>query len=441
MRPTVLILALAGAAPAVAGTDPQTGIEMVVVGAPGNAPDPSSGLGAVAMPFRVGAFEVTNAEYVEFLNAVAADDPNGLYDTLMTTSDRGGIERTGAPGAWVYSVKPDFEDKPANGFCWFDAARFCNWLHNGKPTGAQSPATTEDGVYDLSLPGDEITRAPGATWFLPTHDEWYKAAYFDPFDPGADAGGTPDYWFYPTRSDVLPAKALADAGGDVTNPGPNVANADKGADWNGENGNVTTVGGCQAPSPWGAFDLGGNVNEMTETPGTPIPGPPELPTRRIRGGDFANTDVLLGSPAFLAGSLNMLANGANIGVRVASIAPWFGLGGALAGAAGDPVLEGAGMTTAGTPVTVTLTDALPGAPATLVVGGSQLDAPFKGGTLVPATQLLVALVTDAAGGLELAGTWPAGVPSGAQVFVQVWIADPAGPAGFAASNAVVATAP
>jgi formylglycine-generating enzyme required for sulfatase activity len=116
---------------------------------------------------------------------------------------------------------------------------------------------------------------------------------------------------------------MADGEGDVVNPGPNVANSCRGANWNGENGNVTTVGGCLAPSPWGAFDLGGNVGELTETLGTPIP--PDLPTRRLRGGDFANTSALMGSSAFLAGSLNMLAEGANIGFRVGATLrelPW-----------------------------------------------------------------------------------------------------------------------
>ena len=109
---------------------------------------------------------------------------------------------------------------------------------------------------------------------------------------------------------------------DASNPGANVANYDHGANWNGESGNVTTAGGCASVSPWGAMDLAGNINEMTETPGTPIPpnppGQPDpLPTRRLRGGDFANQGALMGSPAFLAGSLNMLAEGANVGFRVA----------------------------------------------------------------------------------------------------------------------------
>ena len=191
------------------------------------------------------------------------------------------------------------------------------------PTGPQGPATTEDGSYDLSLSGNQIARLPGARYFIPTHDEWYKAAYYDPFGPGADGGGTPDYWLYPTQAGSEPTPATATANGDVANPGPNVANLDRGANWNGENGNVTTVGGAMAPSPWGPFDLAGNVNEVTETSGTPIPpNPPDqpdpLPTRRIRGGDFANAGVLAASPAGLSGSLNMLAEAANIGFRVAA---------------------------------------------------------------------------------------------------------------------------
>ena len=70
-----------------------------------------------------------------------------------------------------------------------------------------------------------------------------------------------------------------------------MANYEGGADWNGENGNVTTVGSATSESPWGAFDVAGNVMDMTETLGTPIPPnpptqPDPLPTRIARGGDF-----------------------------------------------------------------------------------------------------------------------------------------------------------
>jgi formylglycine-generating enzyme required for sulfatase activity len=308
--------------PRTVAVDPLSGMAMAFIENPGNPDDRSSALGGVSYLFRIAIHEVTNTQYVEFLNAVAASDPNGLYAPIMSTSDRGGILRDGSPGSYTYGVKPNFGNKPANGFTWYDAARFCNWLHNGKISGPQGPLTTEDGAYDLSLPGDQIVRKP-ARYFIPTHDEWYKAAYYDPVDPLADASGTQDYWLYPTRSDLEPLKAMADLVGNVTNPGLNVANMDKGADWNDENGNVTTVGGSTSQSPWGLLDMAGNINEQTETLGTPIPpNPPDqpdaLPTRRIRGGDFANQILLAASPAFLSGSLNMEAEAANIGFRVAA---------------------------------------------------------------------------------------------------------------------------
>lgn len=303
---------------------PEAEIETLLIGDPGNPPD-TNGLGSVPVEYRIGTFELTNAQYTRFLNAIAASDPNGVYDEVMTTSLRGGIVRNGIPGSYTYTTKPGFADKPASGFSWADAARYCNWLHNGAPTGSQGQATTEDGAYDLSRPLTDIVRKPGARWFLPTQNEWYKAAYYDPIDPGADAMGTPDYWNYPTRSDDPPVQAVGDASGDIINPGANVANYERGVDWNGTDcndpnapcGNISTVGSAGATSPWGAFDMGGNIYEWTEDLGLPIPGDPVLPTRIARGGDFANALVLLTRNLDI--NLNMQVNAANIGVRVARV--------------------------------------------------------------------------------------------------------------------------
>ena len=243
----------------------------------------------------------------------------------MTDSLRGGIIRNGSPGSFSYSLKPNFSNKPASGFSWLDGARFCNWLHNGKPVGPQDPTTTEDGAYDMSLPIDQVSRRPGARFFIPINSEWYKAAYYDPFDPGADGSGTPDYWFYPTRSDTFPTQAIGDLDvGDVINPGPNVANYQRGVDWNGTDcsipgavcGNVSTVGSAGATCAWGAFDMGGNIYEWLEEPGRPIAGPPILPTRMARGGDFANSGVLMGRNLDI--DVNMQAEAANFGLRIAA---------------------------------------------------------------------------------------------------------------------------
>src|SRR6187551_1317669 len=64
-------------------------IDMVTVGNPGNSPDTdvmydgTTGYGSVGYGYRIGKYEVTAGQYTEFLNAVAKDDPNGIYNTVM----------------------------------------------------------------------------------------------------------------------------------------------------------------------------------------------------------------------------------------------------------------------------------------------------------------------------------------------------------------------
>jgi YVTN family beta-propeller protein len=125
----------------------------------------------------------------------------------------------------------------------------------------------------------------------------------------------------------------------------------------------------------------------------------------------------------------------------ASLDVWTDLGAALAGAHGDPLLVGAGTLQPGDPVSLALSNALAGSSYTLVIGASLLNLPFKGGTMVPDTDLLIfglpvlASPSGAAGFSQLSATWPA-LPSGISIYLQAWISDPAGPFGFAASNAV-----
>ena len=116
---------------------------------------------------------------------------------------------------------------------------------------------------------------------------------------------------------------------------------------------------------------------------------------------------------------------------------WTVLEGALPGTAGTPSLEGHGLLKADGPFSMKLSGAMPSASVALVVGFGQVNLPFKGGVLVPSVDALITgLVSDVNGQFDLASIWPAGVPAGSQFFVQSWIADPAGPSGFAASNAV-----
>jgi formylglycine-generating enzyme len=65
---------------------------------------------------------------------------------------------------------------------FYDVLRFVNWLNNGQPSGAQDANTTENGAYAITAVGianNSIARNPDAKIFLPTENEWYKAAYYD----------------------------------------------------------------------------------------------------------------------------------------------------------------------------------------------------------------------------------------------------------------------
>jgi len=149
------------------------------VGNPENASDPLADTmpwsGTVANEYEIAKHEVTNAQYTLFLNAVADTDTNGLYNTSMGSEVQGGITRSGTPGSYNYSLKPDMGNKPVNYVSALDAMRFVNWLDNHQPVGTQNWSTTEDGVYTVG-DGSTETRSAAARFFLPTADEWYKAA-------------------------------------------------------------------------------------------------------------------------------------------------------------------------------------------------------------------------------------------------------------------------
>ncbi|HEX5011207.1 MAG TPA: hypothetical protein VFY71_12490 [Planctomycetota bacterium] len=132
----------------------------------------------------------------------------------------------------------------------------------------------------------------------------------------------------------------------------------------------------------------------------------------------------------------------DLAVEITVVGTWKDLGFGLAGTTGTPALAGSGDLVGNDPVSLTLTGARANAKALLVVGLSGLFAPFKGGTLVPdADFILGPFPTDAAGTLVLPGTWPTGLPGLLVLYFQVWIQDPAGPAGFAASNGVSCLTP
>jgi formylglycine-generating enzyme len=241
-----------------------TSLEFVSVGDAGNAADTrftTPGYGSVAYAYRIGKFEITAAQYCQFLNAVARSSTSPGWNEMMDVTESCGIHLLGTEGNFRYAVDGDCANRPVNWVPWGDAARFCNWLQNGQPnTGLQDLTTTEDGAYYLNgATGDavlNVARRPGAKYWLPSENEWYKAAYYDPRKPG-----DPGYWTYPTRSDATPANTLPDGG--------NSANYEQG-DYDLPYYGHTEVGVfANSPSGYGTFDQGGNVREWTDTPLAP----------------------------------------------------------------------------------------------------------------------------------------------------------------------------
>lgn len=264
-------------------------IQTVPVGNPGNAADMRynldqrpEGFGRVNYTYNIGKYEVTAGQYCEFLNAVAATDTYGLYNPNMSNWAAMGckIQRSGSPGSYSYSVASDYANRPVNAVSWGDAARFANWMHNGCPTGPQNASTTEAGSYTLNGATSDaalmaVRREASATWVLPSEDEWYKAALYDPAKPNG-AG----YWEYPTRSNSVPSNVF-------DSNQTNHANFRTGAypDY------VYTIGApyyhtevgafAGSPGPFGTFDQCGNGGEWSE--GITL----DTQKRIVRGGNFA----------------------------------------------------------------------------------------------------------------------------------------------------------
>ncbi len=153
----------------------------VVVGDAGNVSDvdyPRVGsFGRVDHEFEIGRYKVSNAQYTEFLNAVAKEtDTHHLYDPQMR------IHRGGSEGGYEYAADPATCDAAVTYVSWYDAMRYCNWLQGGE---------TESGAYSFSGSTMVGPRAASASYFLPTEDEWYKACYYDP--------ETQEYRLHPLR--------------------------------------------------------------------------------------------------------------------------------------------------------------------------------------------------------------------------------------------------
>jgi formylglycine-generating enzyme required for sulfatase activity len=233
----------------------------VTVGNPGNAPDPAtdSFYGEVDYTYNIGEYDVTDSQYCTFLNDV---DPTGA-NTLDLYSPQGDPEfgisvNLGAANGFKYSVINGYASMPVVDVTFWDTLRFANFLDDG---------STENGAYtllgDSPTPSNASTliAAPqpnsGATVWLPSENEWYKAAYYDP------ANDT--YSAFATQSDTAP--------GNIIGSGTNEANYNNGVysvtqSYGYESGTnyLTPVGSFTgSASYYGTYDQSGDAFNWLDT--------------------------------------------------------------------------------------------------------------------------------------------------------------------------------
>ncbi len=220
------------------------GGELSGAGAGGFGPDRVCG--AVNYTYCMGRYEVTNAQYCEFLKAVASSDTYSLYHPNMGGT-HGGITQSGSSNNFTYSVKNGWANKPVNWVSWYDSIRFINWLQNG-----QGSSNTENGTYTIVDGGPDtgIVTLPDHSTFstphfvLPTEDEWYKAGYYTTDLNKDGIHNDPGYYDYAIQSDICP-----------TSQQVNYANF---------LGDPSNVGAYGLPSAYGTFDQDGNMWEWNE---------------------------------------------------------------------------------------------------------------------------------------------------------------------------------
>ena len=241
------------------------------IGNPGNPayfgnPGFPGGVGSVNYNYQMSRTETTRGQFAEFLNAVASNPSAPSYVTTLFSGSAGfGITRTLSGGSYSYTATSP--TSPITNVSWTMAARYVNWLNNGQPTitsgsaawnsalnsGAYTMADTRANSVSTVLPR-AISTTPDLTqkYFLPNVNEWVKAAHYNP--AGAGSWNT---WQTGVSSPTPTATSVASGGSNTAVFGTGVAVPGYAA---------LPVGSVpNTQSPYGLYDMLGNVTEMTDT--------------------------------------------------------------------------------------------------------------------------------------------------------------------------------
>lgn len=265
MRTSTIILATALAifTPLACATPDADGYTWATITHAGNRPTndnevpatPGVRLGAVNYEFRMATTEVTVGQWFEFVQAYAP-----YYDFQGGSIADPDFTSSGVNFAFdgLFLI-PGYSTNRAADMSWEYAARYANWLHNGKAGGQWA---FESGAYDTSTftynpdgsANHQATRSDGAKYWIPSRDEWTKAAYYDPNRYGEGQEG---YWNYPNQSDIRSITSLLPEDGGQANSTRFFEDPDFPLD----------VGSFpDTHSFFGLLDLDGGVSEFTDSP-------------------------------------------------------------------------------------------------------------------------------------------------------------------------------
>lgn len=250
-------------------------IDFVNIGNAGNAAD-TTGFGAVPYSYRISTYEISQ-------DAINKATASGMANVTA--------------GAWTGK-------QPAANISWYESAALVNWLNTSTGKTAAYNLTFTNGSWSMALQsssdawtagGTNLYRNKDAYYFLPSDNEWFKAAYYNP------AGS--NYFLYPTASDSAPT-AVASGTGSGT------------AVYNSAASVPAIVDSAGGLSPYGTMGQGGNVYEWLETASDGTNNSPSE-VRAFRGGYWINTaDILSASIRF---DNAPWAEGNELGFRVASV--------------------------------------------------------------------------------------------------------------------------
>jgi hypothetical protein len=177
-------------------------------------------LGVVDTDYRIGVYEITNSQYTTFLNSVATGLNNPITSDLYhpnMSGVMGGINSNTGDITVSYTVKNNMSNKPVNFVSYINSLKFINWLENGAPSVIDPSELNEkinQGAYQILLAGNNyyISTNKNRKYFLPSLNQWHKAAYFE-YKDSILISGSPVVTIGTDNPYIVATEKITDIGG------------------------------------------------------------------------------------------------------------------------------------------------------------------------------------------------------------------------------------